>query len=137
MFYFLPPVSSDNVTMTEKLPSHRVASGTPVQLSCLTDTGNPAPDITWWRNTRQISAADRDSDTAYTITSDTIPGQYNANRTNSTISFLATQATKGRFWCESGGSRSEASYLALKCMYVDMKCVYMVKKCMHGVMNCL
>ena len=91
--------------MTQALPESPVASGSRLNITCETNSGNPTPDITWWKSSELITGGDN-----YTITSEEVPGEFNAQGRRSTLSFTATHADSGLpFECKMDGYSHNSS----------------------------
>ena len=88
-----------------KLVESPVGSENPVNLTCETDSANPTPVITWWRNSQLVN----DVDNIYTIIAEEIPGEFNAYFRRSTLSFKTTEADVGvAFECRIDGTKQSA-----------------------------
>ena len=105
MFLFVISVVATSLTMTQGFPESPVPSGTSVSLICGTGSGNPTPDITWWRSSELVTDGD-----VYTVTSEEIPGDFNAQGRRSTLSFTAKHADSGMtFECRMDGASISSS----------------------------
>ena len=92
--------------MTQGFPVSAIEPGTPLSLVCETNSANPTPVITWWRSSERVLDL-----TSYTITSEEEDGEFNAQRTKSQISFLATQEDSGlTFECRADGQSQQATF---------------------------
>ena len=84
---FVIAVAATSLVMTQGFPLSPVSPGTSASLVCESGSGNPTPDITWWRNSQSVIDGD-----VYAITTEEIPGDFNEQGRRSILSFTATYA---------------------------------------------